>query len=72
MGAATKNGKVRGCYLHGLFSNDGFRNSYLRQLGAKPGSLDYGQSVEDTLDDLAQHIEKHIDLTALLELAGTV
>ncbi len=72
IGAATENGRVRGCYLHGLFANDGFRRSYLRQLGAKTGELDYGQSVEDTLDNLAQHIEKNVDITALLEIAGPV
>lgn len=71
-GAASADGKVMGCYLHGLFTADAFRATYLAQLGTVLPVTDYGKGVEDTLDALADHLEKHMDIDALLALAGEV
>ena len=71
-GAASADGKVMGCYLHGLFTADAFRAAYLAQLGTVLPVTDYGKGVEDTLDALADHLEKHMDIDALLALAGEV
>ena len=71
-GAASADGKVMGCYLHGLFTADAFRAAYLAQLGTVLPVTDYGEGVEDTLDALADHLEKHMDIDALLALAGEV
>ncbi len=71
-GAASPDGRVRGCYLHGLFAADGFRAAFLRELGAPTTTGDYGTGVERTLDDLAAHIETHLDVDAILSLARTV
>ena len=71
-GAASKDGKVRGCYLHGLFAADRFRQAALSRMGAAPSAFDYAQSVEDTLDALAEHLEDHIDIEGLLALAEPV
>ncbi len=67
-GAASADGRVRGSYLHGLFTADGFRASYLAQLGVEslPG---YEDGVDATLDALADHLERYMDLDALLALA---
>ncbi len=70
-GAASADGHVRGCYLHGLFGSDEFRATYLAELGAKVDPLDYSKGVEDTLDALAQHLETHMDVDRLLALAST-
>ncbi len=69
-GAADKTGRIRGSYLHGIFSSDSFRASYLSQLGAV-SDLSYEDGVEETLDALADHLEQHMDLDCLLELART-
>ncbi len=69
-GAASADGRIRGCYLHGLFTSDTFRASFLAELGAT-SQIAYGADVEDTLDALAQHLESHMDLDLLLELAET-
>ena len=69
-GAATSDGRVRGCYLHGLFASDAFRAAYLRELGGA-SDLQYGDQVENTLDALADHLETHMDLDLLLSLAET-
>lgn len=70
-GAANAEGRVRGCYLHGLFASDAFRESFLEELGA-PSELSFNESVDRTLDALAQHIESHFDVDLLLSLAETV
>ncbi len=71
-GAASSDGRVQGCYLHGLFAADGFRQHFIKTLGATPTSFDYASSLENTLDALAQHLETHCNLDALLGLAQEV
>ena len=71
-GAASANGQIKGCYLHGLFSSDSFRQSFLEGLGKPMMAYDYTANVESTLDALAAHLETHMDLDALLKLAGEV
>lgn len=71
-GAASADGRVLGCYLHGLFAADGFRNHYLRAIGGSGSALEYSASVDQTLDALARHLEAHLDLNKLLDLAGEV
>ncbi|WP_171207782.1 MULTISPECIES: cobyric acid synthase [unclassified Ruegeria] len=67
-GASSANGRVRGSYLHGIFSSDPFRASYLARLGVT-SDIAYEDGVEDTLDALADHLEQHMDLDQLLALA---
>ncbi len=67
-GAASPDGRIRGCYLHGLFAADGFRAAFLSEIGGR-STLGYAADVEATLDALAQHLEAHMDLDRLLEMA---
>ncbi|WP_176250798.1 cobyric acid synthase [Sulfitobacter sp. HGT1] len=71
-GAVSRDGKIAGTYLHGLFSNDGFRAAWLAQFGLVAAPVSYSQTVEDTLDQLAEHMEQHLDVAALLDCAGLV
>jgi adenosylcobyric acid synthase len=68
-GATSADGRVRGCYLHGLFSADEFRSAYLTHLGAAPSDVIYEDLVDQTLDALAAHLERHMDIDLLLSLA---
>ena len=49
---------------------DGFRAAWLKALGAPPSTLAYDATVEQTLDALAAHLETHLDVDAMLEIAG--
>ncbi|OLS52791.1 cobyric acid synthase [Rhodovulum sulfidophilum] len=69
-GAISADGRVAGSYLHGLFSEDGFRRAWLGRLGAETGPEGYDAKVEATLDALALHLETHLDIDALFALAG--
>ncbi|MEZ5797563.1 MAG: cobyric acid synthase [Paracoccaceae bacterium] len=68
-GAQSADGRVAGSYLHGLFSSDGFRAAYLRNLGIAASGQSHGAIVEATLDALADHLERHLDVPGLLALA---
>jgi len=68
-GAASTDGQVMGCYMHGLFASDPFRAAYLSGLGGSAGNASYDATVDATLDALADHLEAHLDLDRLLELA---
>lgn len=70
-GAASADGRVKGSYLHGLFSEDGFRASVLASLGHE-SQAGYEDGVEEVLDALADHLERYMDLDQLLELAQPV
>src|SRR6056297_2915728 len=67
-GAASPSGRVRGCYLHGLFASDRFRAAFLSNFGVHTG-LHYSDTVDQTLDALAKHVETHLDLDLLFSLA---
>lgn len=68
-GAGSPDGRVQGTYLHGMFSADGFRAALLQTMGAVPSGLAYGAAVEACLDQLAAHMEAHLDVAGLLALA---
>jgi adenosylcobyric acid synthase len=71
-GAASADGRVRGCYLHGLFAADAARAAMLRALGADPGGIAYEQGVEAALDALADHLAAHLDVARLASLARDI
>jgi adenosylcobyric acid synthase len=69
-GAVSADGRLRGCYLHGLFNDDRQRAAILRWIGAAPSALAFEETVETALDGLADHLAHHIDLDRLLSLAA--
>ena len=68
-GARSADGLVEGLYLHGLFQEDDFRTSYLATFGAT-GPLDWRASIQTTLDALADHLETHADIDAMMDIAA--
>ncbi len=68
-GAVSDDGRVAGCYLHGLFASDDFRGAFLAGLGGAPSHFAYERAVENTLDALAEHLAAHLDLDRVLAAA---
>ena len=72
IGAASTDGRIKGCYLHGLFASDPFRASYMGSIGAPVQAMNYDVGVDTTLDALAQHLEACLNVDRLFGLAQTV
>jgi adenosylcobyric acid synthase len=69
-GAISKDGKTMGCYVHGLFSADAFRHAFLNSIRQRHASgLAYELQIENTLDELAVHLEANLDLDAIGKVA---
>lgn len=70
-GSICSLGRVMGCYLHGLFNNDTYRSHLLSKIsGQDRRNVDFENVVERTLDGLAEHLEKHLDISAIADLAS--
>lgn len=69
-GAVSADGQVIGTYLHGLFEADKFRTEFLTSLGAAPSDTSHAALVDDTLNALAEHVEQHLNLDAILTLGN--
>jgi adenosylcobyric acid synthase len=68
-GAVSADGGVIGTYVHGLFADDRQRAAWLARFAAGGASVAYEVQVDDTLNRLAQHLARHVDLDRLLTLA---
>lgn len=68
-GAVSEDGRIMGSYLHGLFRHDGFRRAFLVSLGAENSAQGYSDAVQATLDALADHMDTHLDVDAILAVA---
>lgn len=67
-GVIAADGRISGCYVHGLFASDAFRAAYLQRL--RPGAraaLVYEAGIDATLDALADHLEAHLDLEGMID-----
>ena len=68
-GAVSRDGRVMGCYVHGLFADSAQRSAWLALLGSRSAGFSYADAIEASLDALAAHVEKHVDLDRLIGLA---
>ena len=68
-GLRSADGRVAGCYVHGLFDRAGQRRAWLARLGAASDGVDQERRVETALDELADALERHVDVARLLGIA---
>ena len=69
-GAVSEDGRITGCYVHGLFAADEFRHSFLKGLKERSASgLLYEASVAAALDDVAEALESNLDVDSLMDAA---
>ncbi|MGI9465320.1 MAG: cobyric acid synthase, partial [Aestuariivirgaceae bacterium] len=71
-GAISPDGRIAGTYMHGSFTADGFRRAYLSRLGADAADVNFSAATDKVLDDLADHLNTHLDTDRILDLAGPV
>ena len=57
--------------MHGIFTSDDFRRAYLADFGVASSHM-FESGVDKTLDALAAHVERFMDVDLLLSLAGEV
>ena len=70
-GAVSADGKVMGCYLHGLFASDAFRAAFLQRLNGRATSgLAWERQIDSTLDALAEHLESNLDLDSIIQMSS--
>ncbi|MEL6272179.1 MAG: cobyric acid synthase, partial [Chloroflexota bacterium] len=68
-GAISADGRIWGCYLHGLFENEAFRRAWLHSLGWK-GSNTPQPTFAQRIDRLADHVEAALNMERLMQITG--
>ncbi|HUG61885.1 MAG TPA: cobyric acid synthase [Methylomirabilota bacterium] len=68
-GARSPDGRVVGTYCHGLFADDAQRRRFLAWIDAADHGLAYEAGIDKVLDGLADHLERHVDIEALLAIS---
>jgi adenosylcobyric acid synthase len=69
-GAASADGRVFGTYLHGLMADPRQRAAWIARLGGMGGGIDYHASIDGALDSIADDLERHIDIDAIVALSA--
>ncbi len=69
-GAISPNGKVWGCYIHGLFENQNLRHAWLTELGWHAPTGSKAISLSETLDDFADQVEAALNMELLEQIIG--
>lgn len=68
-GAFSADGRIWGCYIHGLFANTEFRHAWLRSLGWRETTAPV-RTASTAFDALADHVEAALDMDLLQEIIG--
>jgi adenosylcobyric acid synthase len=69
-GAVSADGRIAGCYVHGLFQQGTARAAILQSLGASSTSTNHGAIVETALDEIAAVLAERLDIPGLAAIAG--
>lgn len=68
-GAVRADGRIMGSYVHGVLASADIRRALLARLGAIGGARDYDATVNMALDRIAEDLERHVEVDALIDLA---
>ncbi len=70
-GALSADGQILGTYLHGLFDADGACTALLKWAGLEAAvAFDYRARREADIDRLADAVELHLDMNAIMAIMG--
>jgi adenosylcobyric acid synthase len=64
-GSVSSDGKIWGCYLHGIFINDDFRHAWLESLGWRGGGAAQSEIFNQSLELLADSVEGALNMDLL-------
>ncbi len=67
-GSVSENGIIIGTYLHGLFENHNFRNSFLSYLYNQKGLIYEDKIQGDGIEELAGFITSHVDMDSIYRM----
>ncbi|WP_157217819.1 cobyric acid synthase [Flavisphingomonas formosensis] len=68
-GAISADGLVLGSYVHGLLADSRQRTALLARIGGTGAGRDYRVSIDAALDEIAETLETHLDIDALVAMA---
>jgi adenosylcobyric acid synthase len=68
-GVISADGRIAGCYIHGLFDRAEQRAAWLARLGVTSNGVHQGARVDAALDEIASVLERVIDLERLFDIA---
>lgn len=74
-GAVSADGLTWGTYIHGVFDDPSFRRAWLNRVRARKGlaprpvadSMDVNRRLSSALDEWADHVARHVDMTAVCQ-----
>jgi adenosylcobyric acid synthase len=66
-GTLSADGRIAGCYVHGLFTDSSFRAAFLESLGARSAGEDHARRLDQALDEVAAVLERSVDLEAMMK-----
>ncbi|ACM18415.1 cobalt-precorrin-3 C17-methyltransferase and adenosylcobyric acid synthetase [Geotalea daltonii FRC-32] len=71
-GAVSRDGRIHGTYLHGIFDNAGFRTAFLNGIRRSKGLRERHKviPIKDPYELLADHLERHLDMDRLFAICG--
>jgi adenosylcobyric acid synthase len=69
-GAVSGDGRIAGCYVHGLFGVTAARALLLASVGARPSYEEHSARVDTALDEIAKEFEACLDIGRLESIAG--
>ena len=69
-GSVSADGRIAGCYVHGLFGVTEARAALVMAIGAAPSLEDHNTRVDAALDDIAAELAQCLDIAALAAIAG--
>ncbi|PVM87850.1 cobyric acid synthase [Caulobacter radicis] len=69
-GAVSADGRIAGAYVHGLFDKASARAALLAPLGVATDGQDQSARVDAALDEIADILERSLDIAAIARIAG--
>ena len=69
-GAVSADGRITGAYVHGLFDKASARTALLAPLGVATDGQDQSARVDAALDEIAEILERSLDIAAIARIAG--